>query len=185
MRRPAYGGISLDLLRREPQGAFLFELRFRLCFQCVLQGEKSGGIVGFAHFIDVFHVPARQVLENGVEACLVDIVFDVDELRFAEHVSCHDVELASRRSPFGIDIVRLACRGERSPLMVEGGDEFGGDGIAHIAASQHGGIAGGLAFRVACLNHEMLDDAVEQGAVIRAFFHQLDKVVPVLRGFVV
>ena len=63
--------------------------------------------------------------------------------------------------------------------------EFCRDGVAYIATTQMGCICGVLAFRVACLNHELADDTVEEGTVVYTFLGELDEVVAVLWSFVI
>ena len=69
--------------------------------------------------------------------------------------------------------------------MEELRNEFGWYGIAHIATTQLCGIVGVLAVRVSCLNHECLDDAVEEGRVIYTFLGEFDEIVAVFRSFVI
>ena len=69
--------------------------------------------------------------------------------------------------------------------MEELRNEFGRYGVAYISTTQMCGIVGILAVWVACLNHECLDDAVEEGTVVHAFLGQLDEVVAMLRSFVI
>src|SRR6185503_3494739 len=66
--------------------------------------------------------------------------------------------------------------------------EFGWDGITNIAVAQFGAwfsFSSILRIRVAALDHKILYYAVKQGAVVKALFCQLNKIVAVLLSFIV
>ena len=64
-------------------------------------------------------------------------------------------------------------------------DKLRRNSVSHIARSQHLAFRGILRFGVARLYHEVLDDTVKQRTFISTFLGQLDKVIAMLRRFVI
>ena len=73
-------------------------------------------------------------------------------------------------SRFGLTCVGLARRGERTPHVLE--LDLGGDGVPGAAEAVVLRI-GVLRVRVAALDHEAGDHAMERGAVVEPLLHQL------------
>ena len=80
---------------------------------------------------------------------------------------------------------RLGAGKPKQFVEVLGKDKLSFDCVAGVAAAQGGVGTGGLGLGVASLNHEVIDYAVEEHAVIEAFLDQLDEVVAVLGRLVV
>ena len=64
-------------------------------------------------------------------------------------------------------------------------NKLGRDGVIRSARAQHLALWSALAVRVAALDHEILDDTVEECAIEISLFCQLDEVVTMLRCLVV
>src|SRR5688572_28333831 len=58
------------------------------------------------------------------------------------------------------------------------------NGITYIAVSQRISRFGCFRIRVSSLNHNAINDAVEKGAIVKAFFSKFDKIGFVFRGFI-
>ena len=81
----------------------------------------------------------------------------------------HDEELASSRVG-----MHGSCHGKNACLMLQGIVEavLGELTFDAVARAAHAG-----SIRAAALDHEAVDDAVEDQAVIEALFHQADEIV--------
>ena len=127
-----------------------------------------------------------QRVEQVVEAHLVHLLLHAQQGGIAINLAGHDVELATRRSFLRIYIVSLAGSGQGSFLMeILGIDKLGRHGVAHVARPQHLTLGSVLRLGVACLDHEVLDDTMKEGALVGAVLGQLDKVITVFRRFVI
>ena len=185
MRCATDGGVCGDLFRCELERFFLLLEGVCLCFKAVLKFHEPFLVVGLAELVDFLHVLACQLVEDFFRAVVVLGAFHVEELSFAELASGHDVELASRRFALRVHIIAHSCCSQCALLVEELRYELGRYGVTHISSAQLCGIWRSLAVRVACLNHELADDAVEEGAVVHAFLGELDEVIAVFRSFVV
>ena len=63
--------------------------------------------------------------------------------------------------------------------------DFGLDGVSRTSHTQHFASRCPLGVRIAALDHEILDDPMEKGAVLISLFHQLQEIVTVKRGLVI
>ena len=67
-----------------------------------MEGQKNNTrideifIVCLAHLVDFFHVLTSQFVEDFIDSVVVLLSFHVQQLRFTELLSGHDVELATR-----------------------------------------------------------------------------------------
>lgn len=103
----------------------------------------------------------------------------------AELLARDDVELGPATALLGVDIVGLACSCQGTAcVVVVGQEELGCQAVGHVAVAQH--LAGfcRAAVGVASLYHELVDDAMEEGAVVVAALGQLEEVVAVDGGLV-
>ena len=185
MRCTADGGVCGNLFGREHKRAFFLIKSLCLGFEAVLKFQQCIFVTGLAQLVDFLHMLACQLVEQLINAVVVFLSGHIQQLCFAEFPSGHDVELASRRGAFGVHVVAHTGSCQGTLLVEELRHELGRHGVTHIAASQHCRVGSCLAVRVACLNHKLADDAVEEGRVIHAFLGELDEVVAVLRGFVI
>ena len=117
---------------------------------------------------------------------LVDLLLHIQQGLIVIDLTGDDVELTSRRFLLGIYIIPLAGGGQGSALVeILGIDELGRKGITHVAPAQCLSLGRVLTLRVSRLDHEVLDDPVEQRTIVWAFLGQLNEVVPMFRCLVV
>ena len=166
----------------------------------VLEGTVVAVLRLCGDFVDHLHA-GDNLAEDGVvavkEGCAADGGVGLDlfrgeglagacgdhvELVLREDVAVHDVELGAGG---GLRGVVVAGCGHGAALVVERGHELGGYALGGAAHAEALAGLGGLGVGVARLDHEALDDAVEEHTVVVTLLHQLDEVVAVKRGFVV
>lgn len=182
-RRAADGGICFDLGVGEGGGG-----------ECLVDLSRDVVVDAVECFLVVCDACLEELLGEGFEELLFEFlplhfgeVFgEAFEFSFAEFLSLHDVELASAALLVGVYLVSFACRRECSlDVEVLFGEEFGGDGVSDVArAPEFAFGVGVLGVGVAALNHESLDDAVEEGVVEKLLVDEFEEVVAMERRVV-
>ena len=94
----------------------------------------------------------------------------------------NDVELRAAGFLHGIGDIALAGSGQGALLMVVTGNDFSLDLVSGAAGAELGLVLDVLCKRISALDHEVLDNAVEQQSVVEAAGCKLDEVVAVLGG---
>ena len=113
-------------------------------------------------------------------------MFHAEKRRIVIHLSGHDIELTTGRFLLRVYVISLTGGRQRTFLMeVFRVDKLRRNSVSYIARSQHLAFRGILRFGVARLYHEVLDDTVKQRTFISTFLGQLDKVIAMLRRFVI
>jgi len=146
---------------------------------------QMGSATGLA--IEVLQLGRHRdtMLGHGVEALAYRL-----QLGRGEGGAPHDVELATTGATLGIDIVALTGHSQRTTTMrmqqvAVAVEELCLNGIAHLAVAQRGPRLCVATVGVATLNHEILDDTMEEQRVVEMFVGQAQEVVAMQRGVVV
>jgi len=103
---------------------------------------------------------------DGVEGCR------------GEDATLYNIELGAAAGLGGVDVVAHACSGEGATSVEELGSDLGGEGIGRVGPAKAFGASGPGAW-VTRLDHEALNDAVEEDALVEVAADELDEVVPV------
>ena len=176
MGRAADGGVCvLDFLRH--LGFAAGELGLGLLDELLLEGVETLLVAGGLHLLNLSHVLLRQTLELGLLLRIESVRLDHRHLLRRQLLARDDVELRCRRAALRVHLVARA-RSRQSAALVEVAriEDLGLLRIAQVAAAELCAGLRRLAVGVAGLNHEFVDDAVEERAVVRALLHQLQKV---------
>ena len=101
-------------------------------------------------------------------------------------LSPDDIELAAAALTLRVHLVAQTGSAQGTALVEELWiNKLGRDGVIRSARAQHLALRSALAVRVAALDHEILDDTVEECAIEISLLCQLQKVVTMLRSLVV
>ena len=101
------------------------------------------------------------------------------------HIALNNIELARRGSLGRVHLIGLTSGSQRTFFMDKARDKFGRNGITKSTVAKHltrFGIAG---IRVTTLNHELIDNAMEQEVVIETLFYQLYKIVAMFWSLII
>lgn len=134
--------------------------------------------------VDLDHLGCQlhRTLGDGVETLLhlrQDAVIGI-------HLAPDDIELAGRGATLGVLLVAFAGHGHGSPTVEYlRQTELRLLGVVEVARAESLSGFGMLAVGVAALDHEVLDDAVEEQRVVDAHLRQFQEVVAVLRRLVI
>ena len=114
------------------------------------------------------------------------LLFKLLQFLLLVHLAPHDVELTSAALALGVHVVAQARSTQGTALVEEGGElNLCGERVSRTARAEHLSSGRTNAVGVAALNHKVLNDAVEERAVERAFLDQFDKVIAVEGSLVV
>lgn len=178
MGSAAKGAVSLGLLLGKTYRVSLAAV-LGILNQTLLKVLQSGAVAVAAHLHYLILVSGHKVVEGDGHLVLLHLLLHLLELGRLVDRAPDDVELAAARLATGIDLVTKSGSAERTTLVEETGIDFGFDGVAWAAHTE--AFAGGsaLGVGVSALNHEVLDDTVEQEAVIIALGSELEEIVTV------
>ena len=113
--------------------------------------------------------PFNDFTESGVLA--------IEESGFGDA----DKELAAAGISLGVAFIPEPGGGNGAPLVFI--SDFSGDGVARTTRAVGTAIVGIFTFGIAALDHEVRDDAVEGGAIVKSIFDQLFEIFGVLGAF--
>ena len=135
----------------------------------VVVGHLALYAVGNVHTINDFAKDGVQAVEVGRAAATGD-----------------NVELAGAAAVLGVDIVAFTgCCHRAAPMDNPWRAELWFQGVTQVAIAQFLSRLCRAAVGVTSLNHEVIDDAVEEQRVVEVLVHQLQEVVAVDGGLVV
>ena len=147
--------------------------------QTLLKVLQSGAVAVAAHIHNLVLMGGHKVVEGDGHLVLLHLLLHLLELGRLVDRAPDDVELAAARLATGIDLVTKSGSAERTTLMEETGIDFGFDGIAWAAHTEAFASWSALGVGVSALNHKVLDDTVEQEAVVIALGGELEEIVAV------
>ena len=134
-------------------------------------------------------VEVEQLVGHGdtMVGLRLDLIANLIELLGGVGLSPDDIELTAAGTAFGILAVALACRRQRPTLVgmqqtAFAREELSLDGIVGTPLAQRDTGFGMTAVGVATLNHEVLDDTVEEQRVVELLIDEFQEVVAMTRG---
>ena len=178
MGSAAKGAVSLGLLLGKTYRVGLAAV-LGFLNQTLLKVLQSSAVAVATHLHYLILVSGHKVVEGDGHLVLLHLLLHLLELGRLVDRAPDDVELAAARLAIRIDLVTKSGSAERTTLMEETGIDFGFDGIAWAAHTEAFASWSALGVGVSALNHKVLDDTVEQEAVVIALGGELEEIVAV------
>ena len=183
--RATNGGIELTLFGSVLGFTLLLGQGHSLFLQFVLQGHQACVVAVLAQLDDATAVLDHEVVENVLQLLLSHLALELGELAGTVDIASDDVELATAGTLLGIDLVALTGSSEGSLLMYQRLVELGRDGVVGASGTEMCSGRSSTRIGIATLNHKVLDDTVEESAVVIALTGQLEEIITMKGGLVI
>ena len=179
------GGIDLTLLGSVLGFPLLLGQGHSLFLQFVLQGHQACVVAVLAQLDDATAVLDHEVIKDVLQLLLRHLTLELGEFAGTVDLASDDVELATTGTLLGIDLVALTGSSEGSLLVYQRLVELGRDGVVGASGTEMCCGRSSTRIGIATLNHKVLDDTVEESAVVIALTGQLEEIITMKGGLVI
>ena len=182
----AHLGVSLLLLPGKLRVTLLLAALLGFIHQLILQLHQALAVAVAAEVHDFIMVLLGKLVEDVLLHLHAHLLLHLLQFVLLVGLSPDDIELAAAALTLRVHLVAQTGSAQGTALVEELWiNKLGWDGVIRSARAQHLALWSALAVRVAALDHEILDDTVEECSIEISLLRQLQEVVTMLRSLVV